>query len=123
MWRSRKLRAEALLRLHLFLGQLDGAFGGGPLQPQQPLVPGQQPVAHPDPADAARGHLQAAKPQLLFDAQRPVAGMGERVVEHRLLDLGGHPVGVRPLGAGQPVDQPIGPIGLEVAPDLVELLA
>jgi len=27
------------------------------------------------------------------------------VVEHRLLDLGGHPVGVRPLGAGQPVDQ------------------
>lgn len=30
---------------------------------------------------------------------------------------------VRPLGAGQPIDQAVRPIGLEIAPYLVELLA
>ena len=45
--------------------------------------------------------------------------MDEGVVEDRLLDLGRDPVGVRPLGAGQAVDQPF----LEVASNLVELLA
>ncbi len=45
------------------------------------------------------------------------------MLEHGLLDLGRYPVGMRAPGAGQPVDQPLGAIGLEVAPDLVKLLA
>jgi hypothetical protein len=49
--------------------------------------------------------------------------MIERMGEHGLLDLGGNPVGMRSSGAGKPVDQAFGAIGLEVAPDLVELLA
>jgi hypothetical protein len=52
-----------------------------------------------------------------------MAGMVEGMGQHRLLDLGGHAVGMRPLGTRQPVDEPFGSIGLEIAPDLVELLA
>jgi hypothetical protein len=44
------------------------------------------------------------------------------MVEHGLLDLGRHPVRVRPLAARQAIDQPLGCVGLEVAADLVELL-
>ena len=80
-------------------------------------------MALPDPADPSRGDLDALEPQFLLDADRAVAGMHQGVVEHGLLDLGRHPVGVRSLGAGQAVDQPLGAIGLEVASDLVELLA
>jgi hypothetical protein len=50
-------------------------------------------------------------------------GMGERVVEDRLLDRAAHPVGMRRAGAGDPVEQPVGAIGLKVPTDLVELLA
>jgi hypothetical protein len=52
-----------------------------------------------------------------------MAGVGERMVEDRRLDLGRDPVRVRPLRAGQPVEQALGAKGLEVAADLVELLA
>ena len=45
------------------------------------------------------------------------------MVRHRRLDLGRDPVGVRPARAGQAADQPLGAVGLEVAADLVELLA
>ena len=48
--------------------------------------------------------------------------MGQGVVEDGGLDLGRDAVGMRPLGAGKPVDQALGAIGLEIAPDLVELL-
>lgn len=102
---------------------LEQALGGGLLQAQQALVSGQQAVALPDPAHAAGRDLDAAQYQLLRHPQRTVAGMFERMVEDRLLDLGRHPVRVRALGAGQPVEQPVGAIGLEVAADLIELLA
>tara|TARA_B100000676_G_C17994599_1_gene797004 strand:- start:1049 stop:1207 length:159 start_codon:yes stop_codon:yes gene_type:complete len=52
-----------------------------------------------------------------------MAGVFKRVIENGLLDLLGHPVGMRSLGAGQSVDKPLRPIGLEVAADLVKLLA
>jgi hypothetical protein len=48
--------------------------------------------------------------------------MGKGVVEDRGLDFGRNAVRVRPLGAGQPMDQAIRPISLEVPPDFVELL-
>ena len=118
-----ELGAEALQQPDLLIGQLERALGGGLLEAQQALVLGQQPVTLPDAADAAGGDLDAAQHQLLSDPQRAMAGMGERVVEDRLLDLGRHPVGVRAAGAGQPVEQPLGAVGLEVPADLVELLA
>ncbi len=80
-------------------------------------------MALPDAAHPTRRHLQPAQDEFLGHPHQAVAGMGERVVEHRRLDLGRHPVGVRAARAGQAVDQPVGAIGLEVAPDLVELLA
>ena len=51
-------------------------------------------------AHAAGGDLQALQHELLRDPQRAVAGVGQRMVEHRLLDRGNHPVGVRRAGAG-----------------------
>jgi hypothetical protein len=52
-----------------------------------------------------------------------MTGMGQAVIEDRLLDVLGHPVGMRRAGAGDLVEQPLGAIGLEVAADLIELLA
>jgi hypothetical protein len=118
-----ELRAEALEQADLLVGELELALGGGLLEAQQALVLGEQAVALPDAAHAAGRDLQAAQHELLRNPQRAVAGMGERVVEHRLLDLGNHPVGVRRAGAGQAVEQAVGAVGLEVAPNLIELLA
>ena len=79
-------------------------------------------MALPDPAHAAGGDLDADQHQLLGNPHRAVAGVGEGMIEDRRLDLCRHPVGVRPLDAGQTVEQPIGPVGLKVAPDLIEWL-
>jgi hypothetical protein len=51
-----------------------------------------------------------------------MARVRQGMIEDRRLDLGRHSVGVRPSGAGQEVEQPIGAVGLKVAPDLIELL-
>jgi len=117
-----ELGREAFEHPRLLLGQLDLAFGRRFLQPQQAFVLGQEIVTLPDPANTAGGDLDGLEPQFLLDPHRAVAGMGKRVSEHGLLDLGRHPIGVRSLGAGQAVDQPFGSVGLEVASDLVELL-
>lgn len=84
---------------------------------------GQQAVALPHPAHTARGHLDAAQHQLLCHPHRAVAGMCQGVLQDRLLDRFGHAVGVRVARPGQPIDQPVRAVGLEVAADLVELLA
>lgn len=117
-----ELRTEAFEQPDLFVGEGQRALGCRLLQAQQPVVLGQQAVALPDAADAAGRHLQPAQDELLGDPQRAMAGMGKGVVEHRLLDLRWDPVRVRPARAGQPVDKPVGAVGLEVAADLVELL-
>jgi hypothetical protein len=67
--------------------------------------------------------LYALQAQFLLDSHRAMAGMNQRMVEYGLLDLGGDPVGVRSPRAGKAVDQPLGAISLEVASDLVKLLA
>jgi hypothetical protein len=48
-----------------------------------------------------------------------MAGVFQGMAENGHLD----PVGMRSLGAGQPVDQALCSIGLEITPDLIELLA
>ena len=74
-----------------------------------------------------RRHLDALEHQLRGDPHRAVAGMRQGMIQgmiqDRLLDRLGHPVGMRAAGARQTVDQPRRAVGLEVAPDLVELLA
>ena len=57
--------AEPLEQSDLFIGQSELVFGGGLLQPQQPIVLGQPAVALPDPAHAAGGGLDAEQHQLL----------------------------------------------------------
>jgi hypothetical protein len=107
-----ELGREALQQPGLLFAEFDLALRRRRLlQTQQPLVLGEQAVALPHPAHAARGHLDALKAQLLLDPGRAVAGMRQRMIEDRLLDLGRDPVGMGPLGAGQPVDQPLGPVG------------
>jgi len=57
-----ELRREPLEQADLFLAELEPALGGGLLQPQQPLVLGEKPVAHPHAADAAGRDLDALEP-------------------------------------------------------------
>lgn len=52
-----------------------------------------------------------------------MTGMAQAVVEHRPLGLLGHPDGMWQPRAAELVEQTGGAIDLEVAPDLVELLA
>lgn len=117
-----ELGREALQEFDLFLRERDLALGGLFLQAQQTLGFGEQIVALPHPANAAGGDLQPLQAQFPLDAWGAVAGMVEGVGEHRRLNLGRHPVGVRTSRAGQTIDQAIGAISLEVASDLVELL-
>jgi hypothetical protein len=49
-----ELRAEAFEQADLVVGQAEFALGGGLLQPQQPVVLGQQAVPLPDAAHAGR---------------------------------------------------------------------
>lgn len=49
--------------------------------------------------------------------------MLQGVVQDGVFDRLGYPVGVRAAGAGRAVEQALGAIGLEIAADLVELLA
>jgi hypothetical protein len=80
-------------------------------------------MALPDPAHAAGGDLKSLQPQFLFHTQGTMAGMVKGMIENRRLDLFAYPVRMRSLRARQAVDEALGAIGLEVAPDLVELLA
>ena len=118
-----ELGAEALEQFDLLVAELDFVFADVTLQAQQALVFGQQVVATPDAAHAARADLDAAQHERLGHAQASVGGMVERVVEHGLFDLLADAVGVRSARAGQAVDQAVRAVGLEVAADLVELLA
>lgn len=63
------------------------------------------------------------KTQRLPVAGGAVTGLRERVLQDRLLDLGGDAVGVRPACPGHVVDEALRAVGLEVAADFVELLA
>jgi hypothetical protein len=85
-----ELRAEAFQQPHLLVGQADLPLGGGLLQPA--IMPGQQAVALPDATYATGGDLDAAQHQLLGNAHRPVAGIGQGVVQDRLLHRLGHVV-------------------------------
>lgn len=51
-----------------------------------------------------------------------VAGTVQAMTQDRPLDLCSHAVSVRPPNAGQAVKQSLGPVGPEVAADLLELL-
>ena len=51
-----------------------------------------------------------------------MGGVIEAMGEDGGLDLLGDPVGMRPSCTRQPVDEALRPVGLIVAPDLVELL-
>src|SRR5262245_11912444 len=118
-----ELRAEAFQGLDLLLRQGEGTLGRDLLQAQQTVVPAEQAVAAPDTPNPGRADLDAGQSQLIGDPQRAMAGMGQAMVEDRLLDVLPDPVGMRWAGAGDLVEQPLGAIGLEVAADLVELLA
>lgn len=73
---------------------------------------GEQVVALPDTAHPAWGNSVPLEPELLLDPKRAMAGMVEGMGQHRMFDLDGHAVGMRPLGTRQPVDEPFGSIGL-----------
>jgi hypothetical protein len=114
--------AEALQQPDLLVGQADLPLGRGLLRAQQAVMLGQQAMALPDAAHAAGGDLEAQH-QLLGDAHWAMAGMRQGMLQDRLLDRFRHAVGKRVAWAWQPIDQAVGTVCLEVAADLVELLA
>ena len=118
-----ELRAEAFERRHLFFVELHDAVGRGLLQSHQPVMLAEQAVAAPHAAHPARRHLDAGQRQFAGDPQGAVTGVGQAVVEDGLLDVLADPLGMRVAGTGDPVEQAVGTVGLEVAPDLIELLA
>jgi hypothetical protein len=61
--------------------------------------------------------------QLLRHTHGAVARVCQGVLQNGLLDGLRHAIGMRVARAGQPIEQPVRAIGLEVAADLVELLA
>jgi hypothetical protein len=97
-------------------------LAGRLFEAEKPLVLGEQVVAAPDAADAAGAHLHPAEHEVVGGALGAVARVIEGVGEDGILDLLADAVGVRTLGAGEPVEQPLGAVGLEVPADLVELL-
>jgi len=80
-------------------------------------VLGEEVVAAPDAADAAGAHLHPAEDEVVSGTLGTVARMIEGVGEDGILDLLAYAVGVRILGAGEAVDQPLGAVGLEVQAD------
>lgn len=118
-----ELLTEVLERRHLLLIELHDAVGRGLLQSHQPVVLAEQAVAAPHVVHPGRRDLDAGHRQLAGDPQSAVAGMGQAMVEDRLLDVLADPVGMRVARAGDPVEKAVDPVGLEVAPNLVELLA
>ena len=118
-----ELGVEALERLDLLLGELDLALADRLLQPQQPVVAGLEFVAGPHAPHPARTDLEPSEHQLVGHPLGAVGRVFERMGQDRLLDRRRDPVRVRPLRAGQPVEQPLGAVHLEVAADLVEVLA
>ena len=66
--------------------------------------------------------LDAIEDQLLGHSQTSLSGALEAVIQDGLLHGLVHPVGMRTLGSGQPVDEPIGAESLVIPSDFVELL-
>jgi len=86
-------------------------------------VLGKELVPVPDAAHAAGGDPDVAQGELLGNAKAAFGGVLQRIIEDGFFDLRSQPVGVWPLGAGHPVEQALGPVGLEVPADFIELLA
>jgi hypothetical protein len=118
-----ELRREAFEEPDLVFLEFDLSVCSGFLQPQKPLMLGEEVVALPDTPDPAGGHGNPLQPEFLFNTCRTMARVFEGMVENDGLNLGRHPVGMWSPGAGHAVKQPFRAIGLEVPPDLVELLA
>jgi hypothetical protein len=118
-----ELRAESLQQTDLLVSEFQPAFLRRSLKPQQSVVPGQKIMPAPDSAHTAGTDLHALQRQLLRHAKRPMRGERQAVIQDRLFHGFIHAIGVRPLGAGQPVQQSIRAERLEIATDFVELLA
>ena len=81
-----------------------------------------QPVADPHPSDPSRAYLHAPEHQFVRHPLSPVRRVRQRVGQDRLLHLRGDTVRVRPSSPRHAVQEPLGPVHLEVPSDLVELL-
>ena len=101
---------------------MDPALLGVLLEAQQALVLGQQVVPAPDPADPAGADLDPLQGQLLRHPQAALGGGVQTVRQDGLFHLGADPVRMRTSGPREPIQEALGPVGLVVAPDLVELL-
>ena len=117
-----KFRTEALQKLHLSITQFDLLLADCFLKPQRTLAAGQEVVARPHAPEATGADLDALEHQFLCHAQAAVGGILQAVLQYGLFDLLGHPIGVRTSSARQPIYQALGPVGLVVTPNLVELL-
>lgn len=123
MWRSRNSGLKRSRAATWLFVELHDTVGRGLLQSHQPVVLAKQAVAAPHAAHPARRDLDAAQRKFAGDPQGAGTGVGQAMGEDGLLDVLADPVGVWIARSGDPVEQAVGAVGLEVTPDLTELLA
>ena len=82
-----ELGAVALEKPDLLLGHGQLPLGSGLLGPKKPLVLGEEVVAAPDTADAARTHLHPAEHELISNALCAVGRVVGAVGQNGILDL------------------------------------
>lgn len=70
-------------------------------------------------SDTVGGDLNTFQHQFMGEARRAMAGMVQTLVQDRLIEPCAHPVELWSLSAGQSFHQPLGPIGLGIAADLI----
>ncbi len=92
---------RCVLRLHVAFAP--SSAGVALAMAQAVLVLGQQPVTLPDAAHAAGREVDAAQGEVLGDAHRAVAGLGQGVVEDGLFDLYQATSGTGPSAISVPV--------------------
>jgi len=117
-----ELGAESLEETYLVFGEGEFPLADGLLKAQEPLMLGHQVMSAPNTTDTAGTDLNTIEDQLLGHSQTSLSGALEAVIQDGLLHGLVHPVGMRTLGSGQPVDEPIGAESLVIPSDFVELL-
>ena len=79
------LGVESLQSLDLLVAQLDLPLPDRLLQPQQPVMPGQELIAHPDTPRAAGADLDPPQRQLVGDPLGAVPRVLQRMGQDRLI--------------------------------------
>jgi len=118
-----ELRTRFFQHPDLFFAELDLLSLDFTFKSQESLVSVEQVVPAPDASDTSRTDLHSLKSWFLGHTGTAVSGVIQAMLSDGLFHRLGHSVRMRTFGSWQAVQESLGAVGLEVTPDLVELLA